>query len=135
MPECDFVDLIVDVFEQFMPKFISIYRQNNRAWSSAALPKHIKNTAAKGNLKIETEAREQHSVATNRLRLHQQEQWDYHREGNWYYNYDGGNVGDNYNSGDGDYCEYGFLDPPHQEGNQRRGRRFECAQSQDCTHR
>ena len=87
MPECDFVDIVVDKPELLMPKFIDIYRRHEligQAWSSELLLRHITNIAAKGNFKIEKEAREEHSVATSRLRLHQQEQRDYEREKNWY---------------------------------------------------
>jgi hypothetical protein len=85
MPECDFVDIVVDKLELFMPKFIGVYRRDEligNAWSSELLLRHITNIAAKGNFKIEEEARHEHSVATNRLRLHQQEQRDYERENN-----------------------------------------------------
>jgi hypothetical protein len=35
IPECDFVDLVVDVLEVYMPKFIGIYRMDER-WSARA---------------------------------------------------------------------------------------------------
>ena len=65
MPECDFVDIVVGKLELFMPKFIDIYRRDEligQAWSSELLLRHITNIAAKGNFKIEKEARHQHLV-------------------------------------------------------------------------
>jgi hypothetical protein len=44
MPECDFVDLVVDVLEVHMPKFIGIYRtdeMSGKAWTSDVLKDHI----------------------------------------------------------------------------------------------
>ena len=54
MPECDFVDIVVDKPELLMPKFIDIYRRHEligQAWSSELLLRHITNIAAKGNFK------------------------------------------------------------------------------------
>ena len=73
MPECDFVDIIVDILEQFMPKFISIYRMDEmlgRPWNSDTLLNHINNIAGKGKLMVEEEALKQHNVAAKQLRQH-----------------------------------------------------------------
>jgi hypothetical protein len=80
MPECDFVDLVVDVLEVHMPKFIGIYRRDEmvgRAWTSDILMDHIKALASKGQLKVEKDAQNQHKVATNLLRQHQHEAMPY----------------------------------------------------------
>jgi hypothetical protein len=40
MPECDFVDLVVDALEVYMPKFIGIYRTDEvvgKPWTSGVL--------------------------------------------------------------------------------------------------
>jgi hypothetical protein len=80
MPECDFVDLVVDVLEVYMPKFIGIYRRDEvvgKAWTSDILMDHIKALASKGQLKVEKDAQKQHKVATNLLRQHQHEAMPY----------------------------------------------------------
>jgi hypothetical protein len=73
MPECDFVDHIMDSFEQYMPKFVGIYRQDEvlgKPWSSSLLKTHISHRASKskGQLGIEKEAGQQNEIATNMLR-------------------------------------------------------------------
>jgi hypothetical protein len=80
MPECDFVDLVVDVLEVYMPKFIGIYRTDEmvgKAWTSDVPKDHIKTLASKGQLKVEKDAQKQHIVATNLLRQHQHEAMSY----------------------------------------------------------
>jgi hypothetical protein len=66
MPECDFVDLIVNTLEEFMPLFIGIYRHYEligQPWDSSVLLDHIEKIAGKGNFKVEKAAREQHIAA------------------------------------------------------------------------
>jgi hypothetical protein len=56
MPECVFVDLVVDVLDEYMPKFIAIYRTDEmagEAWTSLTsdvLKDQIKTLASKGHL-------------------------------------------------------------------------------------
>jgi hypothetical protein len=74
MPECDFVDHVMDALEQYMPKFVGIYRQDEvlgKPWTSCQLKTHIPTLASKGQLHTEKETGQQNEVATNVLRQHQ----------------------------------------------------------------
>jgi hypothetical protein len=73
MPECDFVGHIMDSMEEYMPKFVEIYRQDEvlgKTWSSSTLKTHLWHLAPKGQLKIEKGAGQQNTeneIAANMI--------------------------------------------------------------------
>jgi hypothetical protein len=83
MPECDFVDHIIDSMEVYMPKFVDIYRQDEmpgQTWCSSILKKHLRHLASKGQLKIEKGAGQQNAdneIAANMIRQQQHETTSY----------------------------------------------------------
>jgi hypothetical protein len=80
MAECDFVDHIMDSIEEYMPKFVGIYKQDEvlgRPWSSSLLKTHISHLAPKGQLRIEKEAGQQNEIAANMLRQNHHEMTSY----------------------------------------------------------
>ena len=83
MAESDFVDHIMDSMEEYMPKFVGIYKQDEmlgKPWTSSLLKTPISHLAPKGQLRIEKEAGQQNienEIAANMLRQNQHETTSY----------------------------------------------------------